>query len=100
MARKAQSKRKAAEREAIQAARIGGRYAIVAALIAAVVGAVVTAALTNLFGLLASPSDRAGQLGGSPAKGVPGPGKTRFSPAPSRVGQVLRYRPELAGRPG
>ena len=71
MARKAQSKRKAAEREAIQAARIGGRYAIVAALIAAVVGAVVTAALTNLFGLLASPSDRAGQLGGSPAKGAP-----------------------------
>ncbi len=75
MTRKPQPGRKHTERErdAIRAARIGGRYAIAAALSAAIVGAVLTAAFTNGFGLFSASTPSAAP---APVANSPGPSRT------------------------
>ena len=46
--------------DAVEAARLGGKYAIVAAVLAAIIAAIVPAILTNGFGLISSSSSSAG----------------------------------------
>src|ERR1017187_5961243 len=58
MVRKPGPSKKHRDGDAIRAAQIGGRYAIVAALLAALVGAAVSAAFTNGFGLFPAKSSR------------------------------------------
>jgi hypothetical protein len=62
-----------AESDAVRAARIGGRYAVVAAVVGAVVAAVLAAVFTNGFGLFAR------------THASPGPASTASSPVPGQT---------------
>jgi hypothetical protein len=84
----------AAESDAIRAARIGGRYGIVAAVVGAVVAAVLAAAFTNGFGLFArthrssgpasSPTAIEQRYDGRDPTGKDGPNSKCADPPPSQ----------------
>lgn len=74
------------ESDAVQAARIGGRYTVVAAIIGAVVAAVLAAIFSNGFGLFPSPNSTSG-----PASSASPPVPARTAPAAAAAAIEQRY---------